>query len=209
MKFTTTLLNAPIVFFIICYPLVPVLSWYTVNHINVKTPTLIAYFSTKEKILQWIDVFSLQLPLTIMKNFIITITIIFITAIITLFQLSHSTNIHTHTHTHIQHIHTHTHTHTYTHIHTQTHTQWHVHMLQSLQETAKHSATHSILNSAMFTSLTKESMCRIKDIHSWRFYFACGMRLLLVGLGVSLWCSYYSCVYFTLCLLHSWSIDWE
>ena len=60
-----------------------------------------------------------------------------------------------------------------------------MHMLQTLQDTAKHAATHSILNSANFIPLTKESMCRIKDIHSWRFYFACGLRLLLVGLGVS------------------------
>lgn len=62
-------------------------------------------------------------------------------------------------------------------------------ILQSLQDTAKHAASHSILNSAMFTSLTKEAMCRIKDVHSWRFYFACGMRLLLVGLGVSVTCT--------------------
>ena len=50
---------------------------------------------------------------------------------------------------------------------------------------AKDSASHSILNSATFTSLTKEAMCKIKDVHSWRFYFACGVRKLLVGLGVS------------------------
>ena len=49
MKFTKTLLNAPIVFLIICYLLFPVLSGHTVNHINVKTSTLIAYFSTKGK----------------------------------------------------------------------------------------------------------------------------------------------------------------
>ena len=49
MKFTKTLLNTPIIFFIICYPLFPVLSWYAVNHIYLKTLTLIAYFSTKSK----------------------------------------------------------------------------------------------------------------------------------------------------------------
>ena len=63
-------------------------------------------------------------------------------------------------------------------------------VLQSLQDAAKDSASHSILNSAMFTSLTKEAMCKIKDVHSWRFYFACGVRKLLVGLGVSVTCIY-------------------
>ena len=47
MKFTKTLLNTLIVLFIIYYP-VP--SRYTVSHISVKIPSLVAYFSTKGNI---------------------------------------------------------------------------------------------------------------------------------------------------------------
>lgn len=37
-------------------------------------------------------------------------------------------------------------------------------------------------------------MCRIKDVHSWRFYFACGKRMILVGLGVSAVAEWLVCV---------------
>jgi len=58
--------------------------------------------------------------------------------------------------------------------------------LQEIEEKAKHGNTpKSLLNSSEFTVLTKETMCKIKDVHSWRFYFACGKRMILVGLGVS------------------------
>ena len=65
-----------------CYPVLTfclstlfhALVWYTVNHTFVKTATLIAYSISlpKAKFLQCIDITSLQLPITTMKNFIIT-----------------------------------------------------------------------------------------------------------------------------------------
>ena len=58
--------------------------------------------------------------------------------------------------------------------------------LQEIEDKAKHGdVPKSFLNSSEFTILTKETMCKIKDVHSWRFYFACGKRMILVGLGVS------------------------
>ncbi|XP_065911664.1 cap-specific mRNA (nucleoside-2'-O-)-methyltransferase 1-like isoform X2 [Dysidea avara] len=62
---------------------------------------------------------------------------------------------------------------------------------KEIEDKAKHGDTpKSLLNSSEFTILTKETMCRIKDVHSWRFYFACGKRMILVGLGRNNVCSW-------------------
>ena len=58
-------------------------------------------------------------------------------------------------------------------------------MLQQVDLSENNPASPAILNSSSFTSVTNEQMVFLDDVHSWKWYWACGMRLLIVGLGVS------------------------
>ena len=42
-----------------------------------------------------------------------------------------------------------------------------------------------MLDSNSFTKVDKESLNFLKDVHSWKWYFACGRRMMIVGVGVS------------------------
>ena len=44
----------------------------------------------------------------------------------------------------------------------------------------------SILNSGKFTSVNMDNLEFLRDVHSWRWTWACGKRLLIIGLGVSI-----------------------
>ena len=43
-----------------------------------------------------------------------------------------------------------------------------------------------ILDSNNFTTVNKDNINFLKDVHSWKWYFACGKRMMVVGVGVSL-----------------------
>lgn len=43
-----------------------------------------------------------------------------------------------------------------------------------------------MLSTQSFTELDLTTMKKIKDVHSWRWCWACGKRYMLVSLGVSL-----------------------
>ena len=44
------------------------------------------------------------------------------------------------------------------------------------------------LDSSNFTIVDKESVNFFKDVHSWKWYFAFGKRMMIVGVGVSTGC---------------------
>ena len=42
-----------------------------------------------------------------------------------------------------------------------------------------------MLESNKFTQVDKDSLNFLKDVHSWKWYFASGRRMMIVGVGVS------------------------
>ena len=47
------------------------------------------------------------------------------------------------------------------------------------------SADCRILDSCNFTAVDKDNIDFLKDVHSWKWYFACGKRMMIIGVGVS------------------------
>ena len=48
----------------------------------------------------------------------------------------------------------------------------------------------NVLDSNKFTPVHKDSIDFLKDVHSWKWYFACGRRMMIVGVGVSAYACY-------------------
>ncbi len=50
----------------------------------------------------------------------------------------------------------------------------------------------SVLLSTNFECVTMDKLSFLKDIHSWKWCWACGKRFMLIGLGVSIF-SFFAC----------------
>lgn len=58
--------------------------------------------------------------------------------------------------------------------------------IQELQSRTKVLGEYCVLNSENFQMVDCDSLDFLKDVHSWKWCWACGKRCLLIGLGVSL-----------------------